>query len=182
VDFKREQEPVTPRPVAMQPQPVSAQEPTQRVSSRNNSRRLIGGGIVLLLVALIILAFSWMLLSKDSASVVNSNINKDKYQAVFLSNGQVYFGKLQNTAGDSLVLKDIYYLQVDSKIQPSSGDNADVSTKENSDNSDVQLIKLGNELHGPEDQMQITKDQVLFWENLKADGKVSKAIDSYVKE
>ena len=54
--------------------------------------------------------------------------------------------------------------------------------KENSDNSDVQLIKLGNELHGPEDQMQITKDQVLFWENLKADGKVSKAIDSYVKE
>jgi len=164
--------------------PAAVGAPMQTSRQKGSNAIVITISVV---VAVVLLALAgWLLFAKDGAvgttSAASSALNKDKYQAVFLSNGQVYFGKLQNTAGDSLVLKDIYYLQVDSKIQPSSGDNADVSTKENSDNSDVQLIKLGNELHGPEDQMQITKDQVLFWENLKADGKVSKAIDSYVKE
>jgi hypothetical protein len=40
-------------------------------------------------------------------------------------------------------------------------------------------VKLGNELHGPEDEMTIEKAQVLYWENLKPSGKVSEAISSY---
>ena len=47
-------------------------------------------------------------------------------------------------------------------------------------NSNVQLIKLGNEIHGPEDNMIIARDQVLFFENLKNDGKVSATIKDYV--
>ena len=41
------------------------------------------------------------------------------------------------------------------------------------------LQKLGSELHGPEDQMVINRDQVQFWENLKDDGQVVKAITTY---
>lgn len=101
---------------------------------------------------------------------------KDEYQAVFLTNGQVYFGKLQNASGAYLELTDIYYLQVDSSIQ--SGEEAEAAASD----SNVQLIKLGNELHGPQDEMQISTLQVLFWENLKADSRVSEAIANYTEE
>ncbi len=42
-----------------------------------------------------------------------------------------------------------------------------------------QLIKLGEEVHGPEDAMIINRDQVLFYENLKPGGKVSQLIQNY---
>ena len=44
-----------------------------------------------------------------------SSAGKDStpsYQAVFLANGQVYFGKLSEPNNQSVTLKDIYYLQV----------------------------------------------------------------------
>lgn len=44
----------------------------------------------------------------------------------------------------------------------------------------ISLAKLGNELHGPEDKMFINSDQLLFWENLKDDGQVAKAISDFV--
>ena len=39
--------------------------------------------------------------------------------------------------------------------------------------------ELGGELHGPEDVMYVSREQVLFWENLKDDGKVATAIKDY---
>jgi hypothetical protein len=38
---------------------------------------------------------------------------------------------------------------------------------------------LGSELHGPEDKMSVSSEQVLFWENLKNDSKVVQAIHKY---
>ena len=38
------------------------------------------------------------------------------------------------------------------------------------------LAKLGSEVHGPEDKMQINKDHVLFIEDLKDDSTVVKSI------
>ena len=59
--------------------------------------------------------------------------------------------------------------QVQQQVQPST-------TSTSSTPQQVQLVKLGNELHGPEDAMYINRQSVLFWENLKNDGKVAKAI------
>ncbi len=100
----------------------------------------------------------------------NKSIDTSKYQAVFLTNGQVYFGKLKNVSGKYVELTDIYYLQVQQSVQPQNKDTPAT------DNPNVSLAKLGGELHGPEDKMSINRDQVLFWENLKPDAKVSKAI------
>ena len=77
-------------------------------------------------------------------------------------------------------MSDIYYLQVQ-QPQPSGSAVAD-ATKSNQQDSvatDTQLVKLGQELHAPEDQMVINKDQILFWENIKDSGKVVQAIDAY---
>jgi hypothetical protein len=96
----------------------------------------------------------------------SDGVMRDRYQAVFLSNNQVYFGKISNVNSDYVDLNDIYYLQVQQSVQPSDK-NA---------NPQVSLAKLGSELHGPEDRMRINRDQILFWENLKDNGKVVEAI------
>lgn len=113
----------------------------------------------------------------------NMDIKKNDYQAVFLTNGQVYFGKLENVQGSYATLTKVYYLQVDSTAQANgqAKTQADVTTQQAGDNN-VQLIKLGNELHGPQDELKISTEQILFWENLKGNSKVSEAIKNYKAE
>ena len=112
----------------------------------------------------------------------DSAIQRDKYQAVFLTNGQVYFGKLAGASGDSMQLTDVYYLQVQQDVQgETSTDQTQAPTEDaaKNDESQVSLAKLGSELHGPEDAMQINRDQVLFWENLTDESKVVSAIKQH---
>ena len=91
-----------------------------------------------------------------------------KFQAVFLQNGQVYFGNLHHASAAHPTLTDVYYLTTTSNLQSGA-----------SSNSSVQLTKLGNELHGPEDEMILNGRQIMFWENLKDTGKVVQAIKTY---
>lgn len=135
-------------------------------------------GIILLLI--VVLGGGYYLLT--SKNVVNPIGNKsseekksdNKYQAVFLTNGQVYFGKLADEGGNYVKLTDIYYLQAkDQQVQPKDAAAAD--------QSNLTLIKLGKELHAPADEMNISRTQVLFWENINDDGKVKQAIDEYKK-
>jgi len=94
---------------------------------------------------------------------VESAYKPHGYQAVFLTNGQVYFGTVQSKTKDEVFLSDIYYLQSNKN---SAGES----------NDDVNLVKLGNELHGPENSMLINRNHVVFIENLRDDSKVVKAI------
>lgn len=158
----------------------------ENVSNRVNARTNVAGhngrfkkmkiknlGLVLGAIILIGgLVFSGLMYFK---SVSGSVIDSDKYQAVFLSNGQVYFGKLQTLSTEYMKLTDIFYLQTKSDTK---SENPQATSTE----SDVQLIKLGSEVHGPDDQMIVSKDQILFFENLKTDGTVSKSIDKYHKQ
>jgi hypothetical protein len=89
-----------------------------------------------------------------------------------LSNGQVYFGKLADAGSELVTLQDIWYLQIQQGSQAQTSAEA-LKDKE----SQISLAKLGNELHGPDDSMSISKDQILFWENMKNDSKVVKAIN-----
>lgn len=103
-----------------------------------------------------------------------SAVNKDKYQAVFLTSGQVYFGKLDSIGGEYSTLRDVFYIQA-----TESDSEADAQNPQEEATTDLQLIKLGSEVHGPEDEMIINKEQILFIENLKTDGKVTDSIRQY---
>ncbi len=98
-------------------------------------------------------------------------IDHSKLQAVFLNNGQVYFGNIDALNDDYVKLNNIYYLRVNQQVQPDQQANP----------NDVSLAKLGCELHGPQDQMIINRSEVTFWENLKGDGQVAKAVEEFVK-
>lgn len=102
------------------------------------------------------------------------------YQAVFLTNGQVYFGKLSGAEDQYLTLKDIYYLQVTTPPGLQGSQNQ-ANAQQQQAQQQLSLVKLGQELHGPVDSMQINRDQVLFFEDMKEDGKVVQAIREYQK-
>ncbi|MFH0987981.1 MAG: hypothetical protein V1763_01250 [Parcubacteria group bacterium] len=93
------------------------------------------------------------------------------YQAVFLANGQVYFGRATHLNGDYVKLTDIYYLQVQSALQP--------ATTTDKNKEQLMLMKLGNELHGPLDKMLINREQISFIEDLRSDSRVVAAIAQY---
>lgn len=81
-----------------------------------------------------------------------------RWQAVFLDNGQVYFGHVRKVTKQSLVLTNIYYLQTaGSQLQPTGGTD---------EGQKLNLVKLGKEVHGPQDQMVISRNHVLLVENL----------------
>ncbi|MDZ4244174.1 MAG: hypothetical protein U1C57_03660, partial [Candidatus Doudnabacteria bacterium] len=71
--------------------------------------------------------------------------------------------------------ENIYYLRSAGNLQTSEAKNS--TTTPETDN--FSLVKLGNELHGPEDKMSINLSQVLFVEDLKIDSKVVEAIRAY---
>jgi len=98
--------------------------------------------------------------------------NKGEWQAVFLDNGEVYFGKVAAVNDEVVIMNNIFYLQNKEALQQGA------QTK--NQNSDINLIKLGNELHGPKDEMRINKGQVFFVEDMKDDSKIVKAIKDYL--
>lgn len=123
------------------------------------------------LIAVILIGSMYLLIWGNKKTDISSQINTDKYQAIFLnsSDGQVYFGKLSVLNNEYYQLNDIYYVRVQ-QVQPETN---------NGQNQNISLAKLGSEIHGPEDTMYINRGDVLFWENLKDDGQVVKAIKAY---
>lgn len=155
-------------------------EATQHRSTKERTplKRIIIPVIAAIIVVAIGLA-AWKLLGAG-VTAATPGIDSSKYQAVFFTNGQVYFGKLQSLNAHYMKMTDIYYLQTQEAQAEADEKNPQETTSEQ--NSNVQLIKLGNEVHGPEDEMIISREQVLFYENLKADGKVAQTIAQNKKQ
>lgn len=155
-------------------QPSSARRSTHAPAQHPRKKKplvLIAAAIILVAMAA---AAVFFMNQRESSGAIG--IDSNKYQAVFFTNGQVYFGKLTEQNEDFLRLTDIYYLQAQSEA---GGESDNPQNAANNQQGDVQLIKLGDEVHGPDDEMMINRDQVLFYENLKADGKVSQSISQY---
>lgn len=93
------------------------------------------------------------------------HVEAQKWQAVFLTNNQVYFGKLSSVDANYVSLTHVYYLRTATDL-------------ENQNNGSLNLIKLGGEVHGPEDPIYIPKESILFWENMKDSSRVVQTINS----
>src|SRR3990167_9281050 len=128
-----------------------------------------GGSLGKIITVIVIVAgFVYFKKGKNSADVADAT----KYQAVFLTNGQTYFGKVSNEKRAYVSLNDVYYLVLKRPLQTqqqTEGEPTPPATPEYS------LIKLGKEMHGPT-SMSINKDQILFIENLADDSKVVSAL------
>jgi hypothetical protein len=87
-----------------------------------------------------------------------------EYKAVFLDNGQIFFGKIEEVGPSYVLLKDIFYVQ--SQVVQQDKDKREVRNI---------LIKRGNEWHGP-DLMYITKQHVVVIEPVAPNSRVAQLI------
>lgn len=126
-------------------------------------RRIFVMLVVLILLIVLVLIVRTQLFRAGVASLFSPSaaevIDRNAYQAVFLTNGSTYFGKLQAQGDEWFLLSDVFYLSA-----------SDQST---------QLIKRGSEAQGPAEPMIISREQVLFIENLRDDGDIVTLIKKF---
>ncbi len=146
----------------------------------NNNRMLI----TILVLVIVLGGIGWFLSVKGLLPGMNSSTSgsskPSQWQALFLSNGQVYFGRLSDENSQYATLEEIYYLQLAQSPQP-EGQNTPAA-QQSQQQTQISLVKLGNELHGPVDKMKINRDHILFIEDMKSDAKVVEAIERYKRE
>ena len=84
-----------------------------------------------------------------------------RYQAVFLENGQTWFGHYRDRIGPYAAMGSVYYVLTKSSQESDAPPTS-------------QLIRRGNELHAPEPQPLIPKTAILFVEDLRDDSPIAK--------
>jgi hypothetical protein len=84
-----------------------------------------------------------------------------EYQAVFLDNGQVFFGKVSDPGSSYLTLREVYYVQT--LVEKDQKKTANV------------LVKRGSEWHNP-DFMRINTKHVVVIEPVGPDSRVTQLI------
>ncbi len=94
----------------------------------------------------------------------------DIYRAVFMQNGQVYFGKITGEEHGYVTLEHVYYVQTTNQ--------STVAGVGATTGSEISLVRLGSELHAPESKMYINKDQIMFYQDLRKDSQVLQSIVS----
>jgi hypothetical protein len=133
--------------------------------------------IVLSIILLaVVAALAYLLLSGRIFG--SGRFSENNWQAVFLSTGEVYFGHVLNEKSDPVLLRDIFYLQSKQSLQQAQAGEIAASANQN----ELSLVKLGNELHGPIDEMRINRSHILYMETLKTESLVVKSIEQYVED
>ena len=115
----------------------------------------------MLAVSLVCLALFSAGCTSAQPNPASATVDANKYYAVLLSNGSVYFAKLEGFGSAYPVLHDVYYVQ--------SATNPDTKAVTNV------LVKRGKEWHAP-DRMIVSEKAILFVEPVGADSKVSQLI------
>ena len=161
-----------------QPVPTAAAAPGKSPKKGPSASNIIRGGTVALLFCLTILVVAVIgiiaVTHNDNNAEQQKFVTSSGYQAVFLTNGQVYFGDISEISSDFIRLQNIYYLTQNT----STAANGQTTTDGN-----YTLVKLGcQQIHDPIDQMVIQRSQVSFWENLNSAGKVVTSIKQFQKE
>lgn len=144
----------------------SPQQRPQQTTSKFRKQNKLPWVVGIIILVVLIAAGVWWHVAQN-----NTQVDSSKYQAVFLQNNQVYFGKLYAYNTSHPYLKNVWYIQT-----PDSTTGTD-STKTTAPSS-MQLVQLTKSVHGPEDEMLLNKSNILFVENLASNSQVTKLINS----
>ena len=110
---------------------------------------------IALIVAIILLMTLVYLSFIDKTKTI-----KNPYYAVYLRTGDMYFGKISRFP--KFVLSDVWFLQT--------------STQE--DQTGFNLAKFSNAIFGPQDKMEINKENVVWISKLRDESEVVKYIQT----
>jgi hypothetical protein len=108
-------------------------------------------------IVVIVAAFMFVKDTRPGSPVVFTT----PYQAVLLTNGSAYFGKLEGYGTTRPVLTEVYYIVTQTNPETKQSTNV--------------LVKRGKELHEP-DRMYLNPNQILCVEPVGAGSKVAQLI------
>ena len=112
----------------------------------------------------------------------NKVFNSDVVSAVTMANGQTYFGRMEKFGPHTVVLFDVYYLQVGSTDNEDTTANTAVDTETNDANSNVKLVKLADDFYQPNNYVILNRDQIIYWQQLSNSSPIIDAINNYSAE
>jgi len=165
-------QPEAPQLVREEPEVSHRPIPQRAAANKSKALRLLKLPIfgLIILIVIVVVGLIWSNMHSPATAIDSS-----KYQAILLTNGESYLGKLVPLNDRAMKLIDVYYLK------PQTDTTSKASQQATTDQNNVQLIKFGGEVQGPEDEIVISKDQIVYYENLKSDGKATQAIEQYKK-
>lgn len=117
--------------------------------------------IIFLLAALLVVL---IIITVFLVLKLNNNSAESKYSAVYLSNGEIYFGKL--SWFPSPRLSEVFFIQR-------------IAGEENSDQ--LSLQPFGSVLWGPENKLNLNPKEIIFWTDLRQDSQVVQIIETAKK-
>ena len=115
-------------------------------------------------IASLVIALVLTFLAVRAWDFVMPSFGAARYQAVFLANGQTYFGHYLDRLGPYVKVENAFYITQ----QPTTDDTQTPESR---------LIKRGSELHQPLPFVLIPKSAILFVEDLKPDSQVAQFMD-----
>jgi len=86
------------------------------------------------------------------------------FWAVYLDSGQVFYGRKDKSDKNYVVMSNVFYYHPAIKLTKSGN---------------VRLVKVGTEIHQPQDFVYVNKQHIDRQEQLSSDSKVVKAIEQY---
>lgn len=99
------------------------------------------------------------------------------YQAVTLTNGLTFFGRLQRYSPNTFVLSDVYYLKTSADVNELNETAAASETAaEATTDSGLQLFQLSQDFYQPQNDLIINRDQIVYWQNLQSDSPIVQTI------
>ena len=97
----------------------------------------------------------------------------NKFHAVFLTNGQVFFGVIRREDQQTLVLDNVFYLQlVDQQLPPETEGGQPRTVQA------PRLVKKSDDVYGPTGSVRINRDQVTLIEELRENSQVLQQIQT----
>lgn len=104
---------------------------------------------------------------QGGAAALEAGIKADRYQAVYLDNERVYFGKLRAVEGQWFVLRDAFFIRT---TKAADGKQAG-----------SEVARITEEVADPQQDLLLPADSIDMVQNLRANSSVAAAIDDVVK-
>ncbi len=116
--------------------------------------------ILIVILAVLLGAIIWLITKTNQGS---SGVKDSPYSAVYLSNGEVYFGKLSWFPYPKL--KNVFFIQ----------------RNETGSNFEFSLQTFQDIFWGPKNEIRLNSKEIIFWTKLKGDSQVARLIDDQLK-
>ncbi|MEK7520179.1 MAG: hypothetical protein AAB581_03000 [Patescibacteria group bacterium] len=157
---------------------VGVKKPVVRKNKQRSGteKKVVVGSVV---IALAVLAFALLAQNASMFGAPDAAKAERKWQAVFLTNGQVYFGHLTRSRASHWKLTNVYYPQqvaVPQLTATTTPEQTAVPAPQQQPQTQTILVKLTQELQQPEDTLFIPSSSILFWQNLRNDSTIIQTI------